>query len=275
MSAEKSIASLSRAEVRGIILAHLEVLYAFYGEDTGVRIARKHLGWYFARLSDSATLRASLMAAATTASQFAAAKKSSRWVGRDEGACSVGAGLMVRVQPGISTHASKEEKSRSQGVRGETERQGSAVAQSCRAGSARLLHEPERPPAGAALRHGVARSRRAAVQGGARLRGGNQSRAAGILGINRGTLRKKLRQFGLSAEPDRPRGARVSDPRSPRAAFRFRQDRPGRARARARASAASRFSPRAARRSCWRERRHRRARKCRATRASPRSWMGA
>jgi len=26
---------------------------------------------------------------------------------------------------------------------------------------------------------------------------GNQSRAAGILGINRGTLRKKLRQFGL------------------------------------------------------------------------------
>jgi len=28
---------------------------------------------------------------------------------------------------------------------------------------------------------------------------GNQSRAADILGINRGTLRKKLRQFGLSS----------------------------------------------------------------------------
>ena len=28
---------------------------------------------------------------------------------------------------------------------------------------------------------------------------GNQSRAAGILGINRGTLRKKLRTYGLSA----------------------------------------------------------------------------
>ena len=29
--------------------------------------------------------------------------------------------------------------------------------------------------------------------------GGNQTQAAGILGITRGTLRKKLREFGLSA----------------------------------------------------------------------------
>jgi tRNA-dihydrouridine synthase B len=74
LTAEKSSDPLSREEVRAIILAHLEALYAFYGEDTGVRIARKHLGWYFASLSDSATVRASLMAPATTALQFAAAK---------------------------------------------------------------------------------------------------------------------------------------------------------------------------------------------------------
>jgi tRNA-dihydrouridine synthase B len=70
----KSVATLSRAELRGIILAHLEALYAFYGEDTGVRVARKHLGWYFASLPDCAGHRASLMAPASTALQFAAAK---------------------------------------------------------------------------------------------------------------------------------------------------------------------------------------------------------
>jgi tRNA-dihydrouridine synthase B len=34
------------AEVRDIMLAHLDELYAFYGEAAGVRVARKHIGWY-------------------------------------------------------------------------------------------------------------------------------------------------------------------------------------------------------------------------------------
>jgi tRNA-dihydrouridine synthase B len=71
---EKSTATLSRGEVRAIILAHLESLYAFYGEDLGMRIARKHLGWYFERFSDSADTRASLMAASSTVAQFASAR---------------------------------------------------------------------------------------------------------------------------------------------------------------------------------------------------------
>ena len=33
-------------EVRDIMLEHLHNLYAFYGEYTGVRIARKHISWY-------------------------------------------------------------------------------------------------------------------------------------------------------------------------------------------------------------------------------------
>ncbi len=34
------------AELRAIMLDHLENLYQFYGQQAGVRIARKHLGWY-------------------------------------------------------------------------------------------------------------------------------------------------------------------------------------------------------------------------------------
>lgn len=72
--------SLSRAEVRAIILEHLESLYAFYGEDAGVRIARKHLGWYCrqlansARATDATQLREGLMRAGSTAEQYALAK---------------------------------------------------------------------------------------------------------------------------------------------------------------------------------------------------------
>ncbi|HEY0179612.1 MAG TPA: tRNA dihydrouridine synthase DusB [Dokdonella sp.] len=41
-----TLAPPSPAEVRDVLLGHLEALYAFYGELQGVRIARKHLGWY-------------------------------------------------------------------------------------------------------------------------------------------------------------------------------------------------------------------------------------
>ena len=81
LTTQKSIAALSRSEVRGIILSHLASLYAFYGEDTGVRFARKHLGWYFASMPDSANTRASLMAEVSTASQFAATREHlDKWV---------------------------------------------------------------------------------------------------------------------------------------------------------------------------------------------------
>jgi len=64
--------ALSREEVRDIILAHLSSLYAFYGEDLGVRIARKHLGWYCEQLlTDPADTRRTLMAAESTSDQFA------------------------------------------------------------------------------------------------------------------------------------------------------------------------------------------------------------
>ncbi|WP_074864372.1 tRNA dihydrouridine synthase DusB [Lysobacter enzymogenes] len=46
------------AEVRAILLGHLEHLHAFYGEVSGVRIARKHLGWYAKDRPENAAFRA-------------------------------------------------------------------------------------------------------------------------------------------------------------------------------------------------------------------------
>ena len=45
------------SEIHGILLAHLEDLYDFYGEVTGVRVARKHISWYTKGLVGSAAFR--------------------------------------------------------------------------------------------------------------------------------------------------------------------------------------------------------------------------
>ena len=46
------------AEVRDVLLGHLVHLHAFYGEVAGVRIARKHLGWYAKDRPENAAFRA-------------------------------------------------------------------------------------------------------------------------------------------------------------------------------------------------------------------------
>ena len=44
-------------EIRSVMLEHLHDLYAFYGELTGMRVARKHISWYTKGLKDSANFR--------------------------------------------------------------------------------------------------------------------------------------------------------------------------------------------------------------------------
>lgn len=44
-------------EIRQILLEHLDSHYAFYGETAGVRIARKHIGWYAENLPGGEHLR--------------------------------------------------------------------------------------------------------------------------------------------------------------------------------------------------------------------------
>jgi tRNA-dihydrouridine synthase B len=48
----------SLLEVERILLEHLAALHAFYGELMGVRIARKHVGWYLATLPGAREFRA-------------------------------------------------------------------------------------------------------------------------------------------------------------------------------------------------------------------------
>jgi tRNA-dihydrouridine synthase B len=48
----------SPAEVQAILLGHLRHLHEFYGEVAGVRIARKHLGWYAKDRPENARFRA-------------------------------------------------------------------------------------------------------------------------------------------------------------------------------------------------------------------------
>jgi tRNA-dihydrouridine synthase B len=58
------------AEVATILLGHLEELYAFYGEQQGVRIARKHLGWYAKDRPENAAFRQVANRAETASEQL-------------------------------------------------------------------------------------------------------------------------------------------------------------------------------------------------------------
>jgi tRNA-dihydrouridine synthase B len=56
-------------EVRDIMLAHLDELYSFYGEFTGVRVARKHLTWYLRYRPNSGLFRSRLVRVEIAAEQ--------------------------------------------------------------------------------------------------------------------------------------------------------------------------------------------------------------
>ncbi|QIL19954.1 tRNA dihydrouridine synthase DusB [Thermomonas sp. HDW16] len=64
------LAEPSLVEVRDILLGHLEQLHAFYGEVSGVRIARKHLGWYAKDRPENTAFRAVVNRAQTAQEQL-------------------------------------------------------------------------------------------------------------------------------------------------------------------------------------------------------------
>jgi tRNA-dihydrouridine synthase B len=42
----QSLSAPALSEIKQVLIAHLENLYDFYGDYTGVRMARKHIAWY-------------------------------------------------------------------------------------------------------------------------------------------------------------------------------------------------------------------------------------
>ncbi len=59
-------------EIHRVLVAHLNDLYEFYGEYTGVRVARKHISWYTKGLAGSAAFRHAMNRLESSAEQLAA-----------------------------------------------------------------------------------------------------------------------------------------------------------------------------------------------------------
>jgi tRNA-dihydrouridine synthase B len=59
------------AEVWNVMQRHLKQLHQSYGEDQGVRVARKHIGWYLKNRANSTETRKRLMRTECAAEQFA------------------------------------------------------------------------------------------------------------------------------------------------------------------------------------------------------------
>jgi tRNA-dihydrouridine synthase B len=59
-------------EMRAVALEHLEGIYALYGEELGVRVARKHIGWYTRGLPGGEAFRREANQILSATEQFAA-----------------------------------------------------------------------------------------------------------------------------------------------------------------------------------------------------------
>jgi len=62
-------------EIRDVLVAHLESLHRFYGRETGVKVARKHIAWYTKKLLGSVQFRAEMNRIETCEEQVAGVKR--------------------------------------------------------------------------------------------------------------------------------------------------------------------------------------------------------
>ncbi|NCF73660.1 MAG: tRNA dihydrouridine synthase DusB [Gammaproteobacteria bacterium] len=79
---------LDKKELRDIMLDHLRELHRFYGELTGVRVARKHLTWYCNSLANADEFRHQVVRADSASEQISLTKQ---YFDREDGGISLAA----------------------------------------------------------------------------------------------------------------------------------------------------------------------------------------
>jgi len=67
-----ALAPPAPAEIEAVVHEHLDGLYALYGEAQGLRVARKHLGWYTKALPEGERFRQAVVRLEAAATQRAA-----------------------------------------------------------------------------------------------------------------------------------------------------------------------------------------------------------
>jgi tRNA-dihydrouridine synthase B len=75
MATDEELPPPHAEEIHRILRDHLTDLYGFYGEETGVRIARKHISWYTKGLTGAAHFRHAMNQLQSVGEQLAAAEE--------------------------------------------------------------------------------------------------------------------------------------------------------------------------------------------------------
>ncbi len=88
LNTDRGKPQLDKNELRDIMLGHLSELHRFYGELTGVRVARKHLAWYCNSLANADEFRHQVVRVESASEQISLTKK---YFDREDGGKSLAA----------------------------------------------------------------------------------------------------------------------------------------------------------------------------------------
>jgi tRNA-dihydrouridine synthase B len=85
---DQHLPQLDKNELRDIMLDHLSELHRFYGELTGVRVARKHLAWYCGSMENADEFRHQVVRVESASEQISLTKT---YFDREDGGISLAA----------------------------------------------------------------------------------------------------------------------------------------------------------------------------------------